>query len=262
MQLKRSIFQIVPILLIIGALTIFWLAAPSGFQAKINWIASSVCHQLPEHSFHLQGHQFPLCARCSGAYLSAFSAMVYFSIKGKKASFPPRWISVILIVFVAFWVVDGVNSFSYEILHQTFFYKPSNFLRFVSGLGMGMVFALIIMTIFNMVFWKDREESALLKDGKDIAILFLLESGLFFFPFNKNLFVFNLAGFISTITVLTLIAFLYAILFVVIVHKEGTYNSLREIVTPLCIGFFVAILQIWMMGSLRANVTLFSIFPL
>jgi uncharacterized membrane protein len=30
-----------------------------------------ICHQRPERSFFLDGHQFPVCARCTGLYLSA-----------------------------------------------------------------------------------------------------------------------------------------------------------------------------------------------
>jgi uncharacterized membrane protein len=29
-----------------------------------------ICHQRPERSFFLDGHQFPVCARCTGLYLS------------------------------------------------------------------------------------------------------------------------------------------------------------------------------------------------
>ena len=29
-----------------------------------------ICHQRPERSFFFDGHQFPVCARCTGLYLS------------------------------------------------------------------------------------------------------------------------------------------------------------------------------------------------
>jgi len=31
---------------------------------------SLICHQLPERSFFVDGYQFPVCARCTGLYLS------------------------------------------------------------------------------------------------------------------------------------------------------------------------------------------------
>lgn len=33
-------------------------------------IGSRICHQIPERSFFWAGQQFPVCARCTGLYLS------------------------------------------------------------------------------------------------------------------------------------------------------------------------------------------------
>jgi uncharacterized membrane protein len=39
---------------------------------------SFVCHQIPERSFHLAGHQFAVCSRCTGLYVGfAVAALVY-----------------------------------------------------------------------------------------------------------------------------------------------------------------------------------------
>jgi uncharacterized membrane protein len=32
--------------------------------------SSLICHQRPERSFFIDGHQLPVCARCTGLYLS------------------------------------------------------------------------------------------------------------------------------------------------------------------------------------------------
>src|SRR5688572_16536441 len=34
-------------------------------------VGSLICHQRPERSFFVDGHQLPVCARCTGLYLSA-----------------------------------------------------------------------------------------------------------------------------------------------------------------------------------------------
>jgi uncharacterized membrane protein len=39
--------------------------------AVIYFGAGYICHQRPERSFHLDGHQLPVCARCTGLYLAA-----------------------------------------------------------------------------------------------------------------------------------------------------------------------------------------------
>jgi len=33
-------------------------------------VGSMICHQLPERSFFLDGRQLPVCARCTGLYVS------------------------------------------------------------------------------------------------------------------------------------------------------------------------------------------------
>ena len=47
------------------------LAAPAlwtPMAGTLYLIGSVICHQLPERSFHLQGAQLPVCARCFGLY--------------------------------------------------------------------------------------------------------------------------------------------------------------------------------------------------
>ena len=48
------------------------------FAASIYKTFSFVCHQIPERSFHLAGHQFGVCSRCTGLYVGfAVAALVY-----------------------------------------------------------------------------------------------------------------------------------------------------------------------------------------
>ena len=38
--------------------------------ALISAVGAVICHQIPERSFFWQGHQLPVCARCTGLYVS------------------------------------------------------------------------------------------------------------------------------------------------------------------------------------------------
>ena len=40
------------------------------FLAFVYAVGSVICHQLPERSFFIEGRQLPVCARCTGLYLS------------------------------------------------------------------------------------------------------------------------------------------------------------------------------------------------
>ena len=59
-------------------------------SALIFSIGSLVCHQRPERSFLWAGHQLPVCARCTGLYLSALvGVMGWVGIKA-AANWRPR----------------------------------------------------------------------------------------------------------------------------------------------------------------------------
>jgi uncharacterized membrane protein len=58
-------------------------------------VGSVICHQRPERSFFLDGHQFPVCARCTGLYLSAAAGLMAWVIikiasRWRRRSFDPR----------------------------------------------------------------------------------------------------------------------------------------------------------------------------
>ena len=46
------------------------------FLAFLYAAGSVICHQLPERSFFLDGRQLPVCARCTGLYLSGAAGLL------------------------------------------------------------------------------------------------------------------------------------------------------------------------------------------
>jgi len=63
------------------------------FAATIYKAFSFLCHQIPERSFHLAGHQFGVCSRCTGLYTGfAAAALCYPLIRSLKTTdTPPRF---------------------------------------------------------------------------------------------------------------------------------------------------------------------------
>jgi uncharacterized membrane protein len=58
---------------------------------------SYVCHQIPERSFFIAGHQFAVCARCTGLYAGfAAATFVYPLVRSlRRVSAPPRkWLFI------------------------------------------------------------------------------------------------------------------------------------------------------------------------
>lgn len=58
---------------------------------------SFLCHQLPDRSFHIEGHQFAVCSRCTGLYVGfALTALAYPLIRPIRATTTPALIWLIL----------------------------------------------------------------------------------------------------------------------------------------------------------------------
>ena len=58
---------------------------------------SFVCHQIPERSFHLAGHQFGVCSRCTGLYAGfALAALIYPLARSLERTDTPALVWLIL----------------------------------------------------------------------------------------------------------------------------------------------------------------------
>ena len=60
------------------------------FASPIYKTFSFVCHQIPERSFHMSGHQFGVCSRCTGLYTGfAVAALIYPLARSLKRTDTP-----------------------------------------------------------------------------------------------------------------------------------------------------------------------------
>ena len=122
--------------LIIGAP----LAQSSGHEAigfTIYRAFSYLCHQLPERSFYLAGHQFAVCARCTGLYVGfAAASLVYPLFRSLKRTDTParRW----LLLAAAPMVIDvGLDMLG--------IWKNTHLSRLMTGLLLGSVAAIYVI---------------------------------------------------------------------------------------------------------------------
>ena len=89
------------------------LALPS---ALVYVAGSHVCHQRADRSFHIGGHQMPVCARCTGLYVSA-AAGIPLALAAAAAMSSRRSRTILLLAALptlATWALEywGVAPFS------------------------------------------------------------------------------------------------------------------------------------------------------
>ncbi|HSL54914.1 MAG TPA: DUF2085 domain-containing protein [Pyrinomonadaceae bacterium] len=97
------------------------LVAPLAAAGGHNGVAFAIyrafgtlCHQLPERSYFIDGHKFAVCSRCTGIYAGfAFTLLVYPLIRSlRDTSTPPRSLLILAaaplaidfsLTFFGFW---------------------------------------------------------------------------------------------------------------------------------------------------------------
>lgn len=82
------------------------------------------CHQLPERSFFFKGHQFPLCARCTGILIGYIIGIIYLFIVKDLHIF----IELLLMVPL---LIDGTVQY-------LGYFKSTNIRRLITGILAGI----------------------------------------------------------------------------------------------------------------------------
>ncbi|WP_296805251.1 DUF2085 domain-containing protein [uncultured Methanobrevibacter sp.] len=96
-----------------------------------------ICHRKPERSFFIKGHQFPVCARCTGFYTGLVIFLIYNYFY--EIDYSPN----LLIISVILMIPTAIDGFT-----QLFEFRESNnALRFITGLigGLGLIIFLKIV---------------------------------------------------------------------------------------------------------------------
>jgi uncharacterized membrane protein len=248
----RRFFTSTLIILIAVIITANWFFhAPHGLYEKAFTIGSSVCHQIPSHSFTAFGIQFPLCARCCGLYLGSFIGLVYYFTQGKKSAIPKKGFVFLLIFFFLAWAGDGVNSFITALLNKTVIYETTNMTRLVTGFGMGMVMSTALMTLFNLTVWKEVINSPLLFNSLQVAAYAAISTLAGWILISGNVILFQVFAYISITTVVIIITMLYAIFWIILMKKENSFTQWKSLGLFLTAGFASAMLQITLLNLLR-----------
>jgi uncharacterized membrane protein len=131
-----------------SVLTASWvlliLIAPAAAAADLRGVSDPVyhffgylCHQMPERSFYLFGHQFAVCSRCFGVYFGLAAGMVAYPLFRKldeSDPLPRFWLFLSMVPMSADWALGYFRI--WENTHLT---------RVVTGLILGVACAVFIV---------------------------------------------------------------------------------------------------------------------
>jgi len=109
----------------------------AGFSEVIYQAFSYLCHQIPERSFHLAGHPFAVCSRCTGLYAGfGFATLALPLTRSLKRTDTPHVIWLLL-SGVPLAIDFGLTYFGV--------WENNHFTRVMTGALFGAVAALYVV---------------------------------------------------------------------------------------------------------------------
>ncbi len=109
--------------------------------SNLKLLNSFICHRIPDRTFDIRGHYFPVCARCTGFYIGAFSYYIY-------VYFVYVQYTTILIIFAILMTIPTVLDGVTQLIGSR---DSNNILRLLTGLIGGIGLAIIIKAIKSMI---------------------------------------------------------------------------------------------------------------
>jgi uncharacterized membrane protein len=241
-------------LLVIGT---FLLVPPWTVLGKTRLVGYAICHQIPERSFHIDGHQLPLCARCTGIYLGALAGFTLMMVWGRRraAGLPPVAITLVFILFIAALGLDGINSYLSFFPDMPYLYEPKNWLRLTTGTLEGLALSAFVFPILNYTLWRDAVDIPSVRNFKELGlmvaaggvaiVLVLLELPVLLYPL----------AILSTLGVLLMLGSINTMIVLALARREGSAQTWQQAVLPATMGLAFAFLQIGGMDAVRVVVT-------
>ena len=229
---------------------------PPGLLGKADAVGYAVCHRIDTRSFHLGDRQVPLCARCSGMYLGAMLGLVFLAIlRPRRSGNPPIKLIVVLAILVGAFGLDGVNSYLHLFPGAPSLYEPQNWLRLLTGTGMGLVMMAALYPAFNQTVWKRVDRRPALDSFRLFAGLLILALILDGLVLSENPLVLYPLALISAAGVMILLSMVYSMVWLMLLRAENRFQFAWQLVLPLTGGFGIALLQIIALDLVRFLLT-------
>jgi uncharacterized membrane protein len=165
LSLHRGILALLkPILIVLMILVLVsWVEiTPPGILGKADAVGYAVCHRIPARSFKIGDLPMPLCARCTGMHLGALAGLLYQLRFRKRGGMPTRKIMAALGLFLATFALDGVNSYVQFFPGLPRLYESQNWLRLLTGTGLGIGIAAVLFPVFNQTAWAEYDPKSAL----------------------------------------------------------------------------------------------------
>ncbi len=233
------------LLALLAILLVVWLAlTPPGLLGKADAIGYAVCHRIAERSFLLGDRAVPLCSRCSGMYLGALAGFLFQFGLGRRGGLPARRIQILLGVFLLAFAVDGINSYLTFFPQAPNLYQPENGLRLLTGTLVGVGIAALLLPTFHQVVWRQVDERRALATFRQMLLLLPMAGVISASIASQNSLIVYPMALLSIASLLTILILAYTLAWTLLLKRENTFTSWKELQPLLLLGALTTLLQI------------------
>jgi uncharacterized membrane protein len=229
----------------------WWLNTPPGLLGKADAAGYAVCHRIASRSFLIGDRQTPLCARCSGMYLGALLGILYLTPFGRRSGMPALKISMVLVAFLGAFGVDGLNSYLHFFPGVTGVYQPENWLRLVTGTGVGLGIAAVLVPVVHQVFWQNNDKRPALAGWRQFLPLISLAGLLDLAVLSDIPLLLYPLALLSAATIFLVLTMVYTVVWILVFKRENRFQRYQELWVPLLAGFLMALMQIGVFDAIR-----------
>lgn len=241
---------------LISAAVAVLLAAlpPHALLAKAGRVGYAICHQIPERSFFLGGHQLPLCARCTGTFLGSVVGLAAILLlrRGRASRLPPAHVLVLLVAFSGTWAFDGLNSYLTLFPKAPHLYEPRNWLRMATGMLNGITLIGLVYPVFRQTLWREVVPEPAIRTAGELGAIVVAGAGIVWVVQAEIDALLYPVAILSSLGVLLLLTLLNSMIAAIVMRREGVARSWREALVPLSAGLAMGALEVAALNLVRA----------
>lgn len=106
-------------------------------QSNSSVFTRFICHRIPDRTFKIRGYYFPVCSRCTGFYIAAFSYFIFVYF------FYVQYSDLLILLAILMLIPTFLDGFTQLISLR----ESNNLLRLFTGLIGGVGLAILIKAI-------------------------------------------------------------------------------------------------------------------